>query len=145
MPSPCRSPVSRSIAAASWHAVIASSNRRTSTSAAPRLVSAMPSLCRSPVSRSIAAASWHAVIASSNRRTSTQRPAQVVSATASFTRLPWRWAASRLICSTAIQSSNRRRQDKYSLKAQRQIHGDLVPAGAGGQDDRGDQVGPLGI
>ena len=41
MPSPCRSPVSRKIAAASWCAVIASSNRRTSRSAMPRLFSAI--------------------------------------------------------------------------------------------------------
>ena len=78
MPSPCRSPVSRKIAAASWWAVIASSNRRTSRSARPRLFSAMPSPCRSPVSRKIAAASWCAVIASSNRRTSRSAQAEVV-------------------------------------------------------------------
>ena len=84
MPSPCRSPVSRKMATASWWAVIASSNRRTSRSATPRLFSAMPSPCRSPVSRKIAAASWWAVIASSNRRTSRSAMPRLVSAAASL-------------------------------------------------------------
>ena len=62
-----RSPVSRKIAAASWNAVIASSNRPDSCRARPRLSSATASPCRSPISRKRAAASWRAVMASSNR------------------------------------------------------------------------------